>query len=653
MPLPPFSPDPVTLTKPLAREAGLDDVFLYLRRNMPSILAGFAGGLLLGILVQLFTRPVYEAEAKFTINQLPFDLEKGTIDAETQRQIVQTLILSLSSDKVEQGVIRKLGIVTDRIAFRDIEKGVSLYSSEPRANVRISPVRNTRMGLIRVQSQSPEFAVEVANAVLGEGQILNVIGAQLVDYQRIRAMQKDQFDVLNRQYADLQIEAAKIREQVDLLQQYMGQGKPLEYFPSFEPDPTLNNLKTQLMLVQSEYDRIATQSTRGPRLQGKAAEVDGLKAQIAGHAKKLETSLRSRGESLDIRCQQMVRDLEEMRKKMDQADRQGAKILDALANPTGSQVTTRSETSKEISSNVLVVLDYAHANHRPVRPILWLNLIAGGVFGVSAGLLFPILLSASSTRLRHSRQIREILGIDFLGYLPPELSLKSLDMTSKLFEHPGYSTELAVLRDSMIHLRKEHEPPYIYALIASGIRNTAHYMVADLAVLLAEAEKKVLVIDLDFLNPRLSDVLGIPCPDKGGLYQWLQAEKSLKDCVTFSVIRELSLLSPGGDLRSLQNLMARRSLDDALGTEGKAWDYILINCPDLVGQNELPLALPTGRRVILVAEHGKTTIGDSQKTIQIIRQNGWKIHGMILRNSPEGSTQRGGANENQLTSSVR
>jgi len=653
MPLPPFSPDPVTLTKPIAREAGLDDVFIYLRRNLPSILAGLAGGLLLGILVQLFTRPVYEAEAKFTINQLPFDLEKGTIDAETQRQIVQTLILSLSSDKVEQGVIRKLGIVTDRIAFRDIEKAVSLYSSQIRANVRISPVRNTRMGMIRVQSQSPEFAVEVANAVLGEGQILNVIGAQLVDYQRIRAMQKDQFDVLNRQYADLQIEAAKIREQVDLLQQYMGQGKPLEYFPSFEPDPTLNNLKTQLMLVQSEYDRIATQSTRGPRLQGKAAEVDGLKAQIAGHAKKLETSLRSRGESLDIRCQQMVRDLEEMRKKMDQADRQGAKILDALANPAGSQVTTRSETSKEISSNVLVVLDYAHANHRPVRPILWLNLIAGGVFGISAGLLFPVLLSASSTRLRHSRQIREILGIDFLGYLPPELSLKSLDMTSKLYEHPGYSTELAVLRDSMIQLRKEHEPPYIYALIASGIRNTAHYMVADLAVLLAEAEKKVLVIDLDFLNPRLSDVLGIPCPDKSGLYQWLQDEKLLKDCVTFSVIRELSLLSPGGDLRSLQNLMARRSLDDALGTEGKAWDYILINCPDLVGQNELPLALPTGRRVILVAEHGRTTIGDSQKIIQIVRQNGWKIHGMILRNSPGGTTQRGGANESQLTSSDR
>jgi uncharacterized protein involved in exopolysaccharide biosynthesis len=645
MPLPPFSPDPVGATKPMVHEAGLDDVFIYLRRNMPLILAGLVGGLLLGILVQLFTRPVYEVDAKFTINQLPFDLEKGTIDAETQRQIVQTLILSLSSDRVKQGVVRKLGIPEERIAFRDIEKAVSLYSSETRANVRVSSIRNTRMGLIRVQSQSPDFAVSVANAVLGEGQILNVIGAQLLEYQRIQEMQKEQFDVLNRQYADLQIEAAKIREQIDLLKQYIGEGKPLEYFPSFEADPTLNNLKTQLMLVQSEYDRIATQSTRGPRLQGKAAEVDGLKSQIAGHSKKLETSLRSRGESLEIRCQQMVRDLEEMRKNMDQADRKGAKILDALANPAGTHVTTRSETSKEISSNVMVVLDYAHADHRPVRPILWLNLIAGGVFGISLGLLLPILISASNTRLRTGHQIREQLGIEFLGYLPAELSTKNLDMSSELYEHPGYSTELGVLRASIIHVRKEHEAPYIFAFVASGLKNTAHFMTADLGVLLAESEKKVLIIDLDFSQPRLSDVLGIPVAENEGLYGWLRGEKSLKDCVAFSVVRELALLSPGKDLRSLQSLIARRPLDDALLTEGKEWDYILINSPDLVGRNELPLVLPTGRKVILVAEYGETTIGDSKKTIHIANQNGWMIHGMLLRNAPARYTKRGGGNE--------
>jgi uncharacterized protein involved in exopolysaccharide biosynthesis len=645
MPLPPFSPDSVGSSETKPHEAGLDDVFIYLRRNMYSILAGLAGGLLLGIIVQLLTRPVYEVDAKFTINQIPFDLEKGMIDAETQRQIVQTLILSLSSDRVKEGVVRKLGIPEDRIAFRDIEKAVSLYSSETRANVRVSSIRNTRMGLIRVQSQSPEFAVNVANAVLGEGQILNVIGAQLLEYQRIQEMQKEQFDILNRQYADLQIEAAKIREQIDLLKQYIGEGKPLEYFPSFEADPTLNNLKTQLMLVQSEYDRIATQSTRGPRLQGKAAEVDGLKSQIAGHSKKLETSLRSRGESLEIRCQQMVRDLEKMRKNMDQTDREGVKILDALANPTGTQVTTRSKTSKEISSNVLVVLDYAHADHRPIRPILWLNLIAGGVFGMSIGLLLPILISASKTRLQSGQQIRDHLGIEFLGYLPPELSIKNIDMSSELYEHPGYSTELGVLRASIMHVRKEYEKPYIFAFVASGLKNTAHFLTADLAVLLAESEKKVLVIDLDFLQPRLSDVLGIPMGGGEGLYGWLSGEKSLNDCVAYSVVRELALLSPGRDLRSLQSLIARRALDDALLVEGKAWDYILINSPDLIGRNELPLVLPTGRKVILVGEYGETTIGNAQETIHVCQQNQWSIHGMLLRNSPSWRTKRGGGNE--------
>ena len=264
MPLPPFSQDIVGSPQTKPHEASLDDVFIYLRRNVFFILGGLATGLLFGLLVQFLAHPVYQADAKFTINQLPFDVEKGAIDAETQRQIVQTLILSLSSYKLKQGVVRKLGIPEDRIAFQHIEKAVSLYSSEARANVRVSSIRNTRMGLILVQSQSPDFASSVANAVLAEGQIFNVIGTQMLEYQRIQEMQKDQFDVLNRQYADLQIEAGKIREQIDLLKHYIGEGKPLEYFPSFEADPTLNNLKTQLMLVQSEYDRIATQSTRGP-----------------------------------------------------------------------------------------------------------------------------------------------------------------------------------------------------------------------------------------------------------------------------------------------------------------------------------------------------------------------------------------------------
>ena len=55
MPLPPFSPDPDVPTKPVVHEAGLDDVFVYLRRNVFFILGGLATGLLLGLLVQFFT----------------------------------------------------------------------------------------------------------------------------------------------------------------------------------------------------------------------------------------------------------------------------------------------------------------------------------------------------------------------------------------------------------------------------------------------------------------------------------------------------------------------------------------------------------------------------------------------------------------------
>ncbi|NBT58355.1 hypothetical protein EBT16_06185, partial [bacterium] len=60
--------------------------------------------------------------------------------------LVRPSLLAVGPFHQGSGVVRKLGIPEDRIAFRDIEKAVSLYSSETRANVRVSSIRNTRMG---------------------------------------------------------------------------------------------------------------------------------------------------------------------------------------------------------------------------------------------------------------------------------------------------------------------------------------------------------------------------------------------------------------------------------------------------------------------------------------------------------------------------
>lgn len=93
-------------------------------------------------------------------------------------------------------------------------------------------------------------------------------------------------------------------------------------------------------------------------------------------------------------------------------------------------------TLSTASSNVLVVMDPASPNRRPVRPILVLNLVAGAVLGTALGLIFPLLIQASAIHLTRGEQVRDILRQNFLGYLPPEISLMEGKEKGRSFPTP-------------------------------------------------------------------------------------------------------------------------------------------------------------------------------------------------------------------------
>ena len=211
------SPDSVPITETPARslEPGLADLFIYIRRNRILISSCLAFGLVLGVIAQLLTPKVYEARAKFAIDQIPFETDQGATDAETQRQMVQSLILGLSTDRMQKAVADKLRISDTAIAFREFERPLSLRGAKNRANIRITPIRNSRLGLISVQSQDPEFAVQVANMILEESKILNIVGVQLAEQRASRKTNQADLDVLNQKTSELSVENTRLQEQVE------------------------------------------------------------------------------------------------------------------------------------------------------------------------------------------------------------------------------------------------------------------------------------------------------------------------------------------------------------------------------------------------------------------------------------------------------
>ncbi|MGH8047577.1 MAG: GumC family protein, partial [Chthoniobacterales bacterium] len=598
--------------------------------NIFLLIGGLLVGIAIGLVLQKTTPTAYEANGKFVVDELPFSKQgSGTLDNETQRQLVQTLILSIASRDMSVAVAEQLGIRKDRLAFEGIDIPRKYKSAEPVANIEVTATKDSRIGVVTATSQSPQFAADVVNAILDELKLYNQIGGRLKQISFDRNLDRTKADSILSQIVAVSEKRITLDQQNAELAVYTRQGLPLESFTAFSTDTTLNNLKTQLILVTSEYESIAATNTIGPRLAGKKSELDGLKTQIASHAHSLAGAMKSEFEILTTRQHNLQSELDKTQAHIQSLNDAAARLVQSYGEPAAMrQMIKESSGPANNAGNVVVVIDHGTPRDKPAQPKLALNLAIGLVLGCMLSFGTAALRTMLDNRLHTPEAVAQKTNQRCLALLPP---LDPVEKKDSIFDRPRSPIGMGYLRSHFLRTAMDGNQRKIIGFTPSHRNGDASRLVAGLAILLAQADRRTLVIDLHRKPPRIASMLGVKNGD--GLGKWLTTDEPLLNCIGYTAIRELAVIGFGDKTtQDLDDLLSRRPIAMELPALLADWDFILIVSPAIRFDWTMMLALPSGSPLVIASDYSNAKAVDVLHTVQRAQTTRWVAEGVVLQN---------------------
>lgn len=155
--------------------------------------------------------------------------------------------------------------------------------------------------------------------------------------------------------------------------------------------------------------------------------------------------------------------------------------------------------------------------------------------------------------------------------------------------------------------------------------------VSNIAVVMAQTEKHILLIDCDMRKPVQHKVFGLP---NRGLSNCIAAKAKLEDVIQKNVITNLDILPSGPVPPNPSEILCSVKMEEILKTAAEKYDYILLDTPPVLLATDAAIVAAKADGVIVLVSSGGASINDAKYAKTLLIQGGANIIGAILNKAP-------------------
>jgi len=550
------------------------------------------------------------------------------------------------------------------------------------AKVKVVPVRESFIANIQVRDLDPEKAARIANAFadayvernldfkldgarsaatwLGEQTVglrkqLESSEMELYKFRRDRnlldinlddkqGMTRENLQSLNGKLTDIKARRIEIESVRKLILAAKNNISERESLPEIRDNPVVQRLR------ENRLDLLKIKADLESRYGEKHPKIDTIEHQLAeiqrDYAKELDDVLRA----FDKRYQALVETETSLTKWMSH-ERQEALELTKLeieyrplardAENNSKMYSMVTQRHKEIDltgaspANNVRVLDRATQPSSPVSPIMALNLPVGVMFGLVFGLLLAFAIDSLDNTIKSPEAAEELIGAPLLGIIPMLSQARqhsAADAPARDLVVVKDPTSLAAeacrsIRTNMLFISAQQDFS-VFSVTSPAPKDGKTTVAIALAVTMAQAGGRILLIDTDMRRPRVHKSFGLK--SDVGISSVVAGDVQLQAAICKSEVPNLDVLPCGPMPPNPAELLHTERFREILAQCRGSYDRVILDSPPIGPVTDPAVIGGATDGVVLVLRAGHTTRVATKFARRQLADAGARILGLVI-----------------------
>ncbi|MBI2833505.1 MAG: polysaccharide biosynthesis tyrosine autokinase [Acidobacteria bacterium] len=509
--------------------------------------------------------------------------------------------------------------------------------------VTVEAVRSTRLVYVHFRSRDPKLAADVANmlatnyieqnmelkvsAAKGASEFLgDRLGEQRKQVEVSEgALQRyleehdtvsldDRENLVTGRLSDLSGAVTKAKTErlgretlYNQIRSIQNSPSELDTFPSILENSYIQKLRGEVADLQKEHAQLSdTLGERHPDLIRVRTALQSAEARLKSEIAKVVQSVRAEYMAAIAREQSLVSALEVQKREAMALNRTAIEygMLKREADSNRKIYDTLLEREKETGlsgetrTNNIKVVDPAEIPRSPLWPKkarnLLLAILGGSLLGIGLAFFFEYL----DNRIKAPEEIKTYLGLPFLGFIPV-IGARG-DVSAPLLNNgvpANFAEAFRSVRTNVL-FSSAGEGTKSIVVTSTGPGEGKTLMASNLAVAIAQAGQRVLLIDADMRRPRIHDLFSIG--QEPGLSNLMVGNAKASKAVQKSSVPGLWLLPSGLTPPNPAELLGSQQFKDFLNSLDAHFDWIVIDSPPVMAVTDASVVAHVSSGVLFV-----------------------------------------------------